>query len=192
MARFRFGDRLDLGREMFRWEIATAAAGAVLGVNPFDQPDVQLAKELANQAMKDRGLGERIGRGRRPGVGFRLPGQRPAALARGRGAGSGLCRPPRLPAGGAGRRRRSCARIQAQLRDRTRLAVTLGYGPRFLHSTGQLHKGGPATGRFLQLVDEPAHDLPVPETDYTFGTLIRAQADGDRAALEQRGGRCCA
>ena len=79
--------------------------------------------------------------------------------------------------------------VQARLRDRTRLATTFGYGPRFLHSTGQLHKGGPDTGRFLQIVDEPEHDLEVPETDYTFGTLIRAQADGDRRALEQRGRR---
>ena len=69
------------------------------------------------------------------------------------------------------------------------MATTSGYGPRFLHSTGQLHKGGPDGGRFLQIVDEPEHDLPVPETDFTFGTLIRAQADGDRKALEQRGRR---
>ena len=74
-----------------------------------------------------------------------------------------------------------------ELHGGTRLAVTLGYGPRFLHSTGQLHKGGPDRCRFLQLVDEPAEDLPVPETQYTFGTLIRAQAEGDRQALEQRG-----
>jgi hypothetical protein len=77
--------------------------------------------------------------------------------------------------------------LQAGLHAKTRLAVTLGYGPRFLHSTGQLHKGGPDRCRFLQLVDEPAADLAVPETAYTFGQLIRAQADGDRQALEQRG-----
>src|SRR6185295_2662604 len=77
--------------------------------------------------------------------------------------------------------------LQASLHARTRLSVTLGYGPRFLHSTGQLHKGGPDRCRFLQLVDEPAEDLAVPETDFTFGQLIRAQADGDRQALEQRG-----
>ena len=65
--------------------------------------------------------------------------------------------------------------------------MTLGYGPRFLHSTGQLHKGGTGRCRFVQLVDEPAEDLAVPETSYTFGTLIRAQAEGDRQALEQRG-----
>ena len=67
------------------------------------------------------------------------------------------------------------------------VTVTLGYGPRFLHSTGQLHKGGADRCRFLQLVDQPTEDLAVPETSYTFGTLIRAQAEGDRQALEQRG-----
>ncbi|MCL6508891.1 MAG: hypothetical protein K6T59_17935, partial [Bryobacteraceae bacterium] len=80
-------------------------------------------------------------------------------------------------------------RIRAILRDRLRVATTSGYGPRFLHSTGQLHKGGPDTGLFLQLVDEPAQDLRVPETGYTFGQLLRAQADGDAGALRQRGRR---
>ena len=79
--------------------------------------------------------------------------------------------------------------IRTTLRDRTRLATMFGYGPRFLHSTGQLHKGGPNTGLFIQILDEPASDVPVPETDYTFGELIRAQALGDFTALEQRGRR---
>ncbi len=72
---------------------------------------------------------------------------------------------------------------------RERLATTLGYGPRFLHSTGQLHKGGPNTGLFLQLVDEPEGDLEVPETDYTFGSLTQAEALGDYQALKQLGRR---
>jgi transaldolase/glucose-6-phosphate isomerase len=76
--------------------------------------------------------------------------------------------------------------ICVSLRDRLKLATTLGYGPRFLHSTGQLHKGGPNSVLILQIVDEPAEDLPVPETDYTFGSLIRAQALGDFTALKQR------
>ncbi|MFB3152913.1 MAG: hypothetical protein ACE10I_00400 [Candidatus Acidiferrales bacterium] len=79
--------------------------------------------------------------------------------------------------------------IRRILGDRSQAATTLGYGPRFLHSTGQLHKGGPNTGVFLQLVDEPGEDLAVPETDYTFGALIRAQALGDFMALTQRGRR---
>ncbi len=76
--------------------------------------------------------------------------------------------------------------LSTALRDRMRLAATMGYGPRFLHSTGQLHKGGPNSILVLQLVDEPAEDLPVPETDYAFGKLIRAQALGDFTALKQR------
>jgi len=79
--------------------------------------------------------------------------------------------------------------LRASLRDRTRAATTLGFGPRFLHSTGQLHKGGPNTGVFLQIVDEPTEELPVPETNYSFAQLIRAQAEGDYQALQQRGRR---
>jgi transaldolase/glucose-6-phosphate isomerase len=79
--------------------------------------------------------------------------------------------------------------LRVLIRDHLHVATTLGYGPRFLHSTGQLHKGGPDSGLFLQLVDEPVTDVPVPETDYTFGQLIRAQAIGDYQALVQRGRR---
>ena len=184
VARFRLTDPADLGREMFRWEMATAAAGAVLGVNPFDQPDVQLAKELATRAMKERSSGAPVA----PADEIRAMDE--GALERwlaGAGAGSYLGVHAYLPAGQE--TTEILHDIQARLRDRTRLATTFGYGPRFLHSTGQLHKGGPDTGYFLQIVDEPEHDLPVPETDFTFGTLIRAQADGDRSALEQRGRR---
>ena len=188
VARFRLSDPADLGREMFRWEMATAAAGAVLGVNPFDQPDVQLAKELATRAMKERSSGAPAA----PADEVRASDAGPLGSAlehwlAGAGAGSYLGVHAYLP---ADRETTEILHdIQARLRDRTRLATTFGYGPRFLHSTGQLHKGGPDTGRFLQIVDEPQHDLPVPEADFTFGTLIRAQADGDRSALEQRGRR---
>jgi len=188
VARFRLTDPADLGREMFRWEMATAAAGAVLGVNPFDQPDVQLAKELATRAMKERSSGAPAA----PADEVRASDAGPLGSAlehwlAGAGAGSYLGIHAYLP---ADRETTEILHdIQARLRDRTRLATTFGYGPRFLHSTGQLHKGGPDTGRFLQIVDEPQHDLPVPEADFTFGTLIRAQADGDRSALEQRGRR---
>ncbi|HET9225436.1 MAG TPA: phosphoheptose isomerase, partial [Thermoanaerobaculia bacterium] len=185
VARFRLSEPADLGREMYRWEMATAAAGAVLGVNPFDQPDVQLAKELATRAMKERSSSA-------PADEIRASDAGPLGSAlehwlSGAGPGSYLGVHAYLPA--AQETAEILHDIQARLRDRTRLATTLGYGPRFLHSTGQLHKGGPDTGRFLQIVDEPERDLPVPETDFTFGTLIRAQADGDRGALEQRGRR---
>jgi transaldolase / glucose-6-phosphate isomerase len=185
VARFRLADRYGLGAEIFRWEIATAAAGAVLELNPFDQPDVQLAKELANAAMK-KGAGKRrkagaaISAADSQALGSALAGWLEGARP-GDYLGLHAYLPPRPQTTEALRA------LQAGLHARTRLAVTLGYGPRFLHSTGQLHKGGPDRCRFLQLVDEPAEDLAVPETEYTFGQLIRAQADGDRQALEQRG-----
>lgn len=185
MARYRIARGTDLGGEMFRWEVATAAAGAVLGVHPFDQPDVQLAKELATKAMEEAAKGQ-PGSG---GAGLVEAESDPAAelgawLA-GVAAGDYLGLQAYLPP--AAETTKSLRRLQAALQARTGLAVTLGYGPRFLHSTGQLHKGGPAKGRFVQLLDSPRSDLPVPETAYTFGTLIRAQADGDAQALLQRG-----
>ncbi len=184
-ARFRLNDPADLGREMFRWEMATAAAGAVLGVNPFDQPDVQLAKELAKRAMQERSSGSPAGPSDEiqvsaAGLGGAIQGWLADA-----GAGTYLGLHAYIPSTPS--TTETLREIQGKLRDRTRFATTLGFGPRFLHSTGQLHKGGPDTGRFLQIVDEPYPDLPVPETDYTYAELVRAQADGDRKALEQRG-----
>ncbi|HYG63614.1 MAG TPA: hypothetical protein VEL74_13615 [Thermoanaerobaculia bacterium] len=186
VAVFRLGRKADLGAEMFRWEVAVAAAGAVLGLNPFDQPDVQLAKELATRAMKERGQGNAAVSSGGEVKAEALDGAMEDWLA-GVGPGSYLGLHAYLPPRPA--TDEALSRLQALLRDRTRCATTLGHGPRFLHSTGQLHKGGPDTGRFLQIVDEPADDLPVPEAGYTFATLIRAQADGDRAALLQRGRR---
>jgi transaldolase / glucose-6-phosphate isomerase len=190
VARFDLGGPADLGREMFRWEVAVAAAGAAIGVHPFDQPDVQLAKELASQAMKERAAGGGEGRSAADAVaatdaealGRALAGWLAEAKA-GDYLGLQAYLPPTLAT------TESMRELREALRAGTRLATTFGYGPRFLHSTGQLHKGGPATGRFLQIVDEPRQDLAVPETDYTFGVLIRAQADGDRRALAQRGRR---
>jgi transaldolase/glucose-6-phosphate isomerase len=85
--------------------------------------------------------------------------------------------------------RRALDRVRGALLERARLATTLGFGPRFLHSTGQLHKGGANAGLFLQIVDEPRVDLPVPEADFTFGSFVRAQAIGDFRALRERGRR---
>jgi len=182
--RFTLGDRYDLGAEILRWEIAVAAAGSALGIHPFNQPDVQLAKELAGEALAgelpgsdDEGvtvgsddlagrLGELLG-GVQPGDYLALQ----AYL------------PPNEETGDA------LARLQRALGERSGRPVTLGYGPRFLHSTGQLHKGGANRGVFLQIVDETGDRLPVPETDYSFGRLIRGQAMGDRGALAQRGRR---
>jgi transaldolase/glucose-6-phosphate isomerase len=181
------GRPLDLGQEFFRWEMATAVAGAQLGIHPFDQPDVQVAKELARRAM-ERAQGEDgPGAGSpalddpqawRDAVSAWLESASPedyigvqAYLAPTEGMAAAL------------------GSLRERLGRRTGLATTCGFGPRFLHSTGQLHKGGPNSGLFLQLTDRPAADLPVPETSYTFGQLIRAQAAGDAAALGQRGRR---
>ncbi len=171
----------SLGGEMFRWEVATAVAGAILDIHPFNQPDVQLAKELAKRALagnleapetgcswNDPGLGERLEETmRRLDAGSYLAVQ--AFLAPSETAEAALLD------------------LEATLRRRGSWPVTLGYGPRFLHSTGQLHKGGPDQGVFLQLVDDPVSDAPVPETGPSFRQLVRAQADGDLGALLDRG-----
>jgi transaldolase / glucose-6-phosphate isomerase len=182
---FEIAAGAELGAEMLRWEIAVAAAGAVLGINPFDQPDVQLAKELARAAMaspaqRRPAAGETEVSVTEPGLDRALAG-----WLEGTRPGDYLALHAYLapaPAATAALRR-----LQGALRDATGLAANAGYGPRFLHSTGQLHKGGPEGGRFLQLVDRPRAELAVPEAGYGFGELLAAQAEGDRRALLQRG-----
>jgi transaldolase/glucose-6-phosphate isomerase len=181
---------VDLGAEMLRWEIAVAAAGAVLGINPFDQPDVQLAKELARKALGAAGrapaaapaAGEETVEAAAPGLARALAEWLAAARPGGYvGIHAYLAPRPAVTA--------ALRRLQGALRDATGLAATMGYGPRFLHSTGQLHKGGPPGGLFLQLVDRPREELAVPEGGFGFGALLAAQAEGDRRALLQRGRR---
>ncbi|HEX2163201.1 MAG TPA: bifunctional transaldolase/phosoglucose isomerase [Thermoanaerobaculia bacterium] len=178
----RLRDRLDLAGEMLRWEIATAAAAIVLGVQPFDQPDVQLAKDLAREAIA--GGGGAAVAGAIPAGDDDLP-RRLAESLGACAAGDYLALHAYLPPGSPVDE--ALSRLRRALAERTGCAVTLGWGPRFLHSTGQLHKGGPPTGVHLQLVDTPADDLAIPETDLTFARLIASQAAGDRRALEQRG-----
>ena len=183
VARFTLRDRLDLAAEMYSSEIAVAMAGSVLRIHPFDQPDVQLAKELARQAM----AGELEG-----GAIPETPADDPAALNAAFPAFLEQARPgdylaiQAFLAPGAETTDR-LQQIRHRLRDRLKLATTLGYGPRFLHSTGQLHKGGPATGLFLQIVDHAAPDRDVPGSDYSFARLVAAQADGDYQALAATG-----
>lgn len=179
-------DHYDLAAEMYRAEMATAAAGAVLGIHPFDQPDVQLAKTLATEAMQGSAKG-----GSAPPEVLATDGPHLFAAVR---SFLGEARPgdylaiqaflPMPPATDD-----ALQELRGDVRRSHRLATTVGYGPRFLHSTGQLHKGGPNRGLFLQVVDTPPADVPVPETDYTFGRLVAAQALGDYRALEQRGRR---
>lgn len=182
--RIRLADVYDLGREIYRWEIATAAAGAVLGVHPFNQPDVELAKDLARKAMAG-GAGAGAADG-----GISAAGEAPRALSdflAQTGSGDYVALQAYLnPDESAAK---GLEELRQTILEKTRRATTLGFGPRFLHSTGQYHKGGPNEGLFIQLVDEPAADLPVPETDFTFGKLIRAQADGDAQALRAAGRR---
>ena len=178
-------DLYDLGAELFRSEMAVAAAGSVLGINPFDQPDVQIAKDLARRAMSEEGLGgaiDEVSTGTPSELGDRL-GEWVGTLRPGDYIGIHAY----LPMGGPATP--VLEELARTLRDRWGTAVTLGYGPRFLHSTGQLHKGGAANGVFLQIVDTPGPDTAVPEAGFTFGELIEGQAAGDYQALEARGRR---
>ena len=187
LARIDLNDKNDLGQEFFRWEVAVAAAGAALGIHPFNQPDVQLAKDLAKKAMEKKSGGKENGAGRKGEV---MVTDRQALEQA-------------LSAWLNGKKKRDYVVVQAYLdpspentaklqaicvsiRDRLGAATTLGFGPRFLHSTGQLHKGGPNSALVLQVVDQPADNLVVPETNYAFDALIQAQALGDFAALKQR------
>jgi transaldolase/glucose-6-phosphate isomerase len=182
---------IDLGQEFFRWEMGVAAAGAVIGIQPFNQPDVQLAKDLAHKAMQDPGNpAAALGVANAEPILITQTDQlRTAVLDWLKSAHEGDYIGIDAWLAPSDDLFESLESLRVTLRDRTKLATMLGYGPRFLHSTGQLHKGGPNTGLFLQLLDAPSLDVAVPETNYTFGQLIKAQALGDFAALKQRGRR---
>jgi glucose-6-phosphate isomerase len=215
--RIRLADAIDIAGEVVRWEIATAIAGAVLGIDPFDQPNVEEAKELTRKVLATHVAVDKPdpegpgGWGAASDVEVPEPESVPI-LAEGDGIVLIGDAPLRLTSGDGtlvGELRRhlarrksnaylaiqafiapnaerdeAIARIRALLRDRTGRATTAGYGPRFLHSTGQLHKGGPPTGWFLQLTEDHAHEREIPGWPYTFGQLIAAQAEGDFAAIE--------
>jgi len=184
------GDHYDLGLEFFRWEVAVAAACSVLGINPFNQPDVQLSKDLTRRVMMDvSGTdsldGEDFNASKtKSAVNQNFLVQEFEAWIRQARAGdyiaiqAYLAPSPNVEDALQG--------IRAALLERTRLATTLGFGPRYLHSTGQLHKGGPNQGLFLHLVDKPTSHIPVPETDYAFDAIIQAQSIGDYKALTER------
>ena len=199
--RIELADPIDLGAEMLRWEVATAIAGAVLGIDPFDQPNVEEAKELTRKVLAGASSGERPAPPAPALVtdaasGLALHGDAPMRLTAGDGTMIGELarhlarRKPNaylaLQAFIAPSEAASAAldRIRALLRDATHCATTAGYGPRFLHSTGQLHKGGAPIGWFLQLTSDHPVDRPIPGWPYTFGRLIDAQAEGDFAAIE--------
>jgi len=210
--RIDIADPIDLGAEAFRWEVAIAIAGAVLGIDAFDQPNVEEAKQLTRTLLEKGGRAESNGTEHdgangaggsgtafepiASGDGIVLHGDAPLRLTHGDGsivgelarhlarrkANAYLCLQAFIAP--APERDAAIARIRALLRDRTGRATTAGYGPRFLHSTGQLHKGGAPIGWFLQLTADHPHDVPIPGWPYSFGELIDAQAAGDFAAIE--------
>lgn len=187
LARIDLSDKYDLGQEFFRWEVAVAAAGAALGINPFNQPDVQLAKDLSKKAMEKKSSGKKSGAGRKNEVSVMDQERFGLALSawlNGKKKRDYVVVQAYLEPSPANAEKLQA--IRASLRDRLGAATTLGFGPRFLHSTGQLHKGGPNSALVLQIVDQPADHLSVPETNYTFDALIEAQALGDLTVLKQR------
>jgi transaldolase/glucose-6-phosphate isomerase len=200
VVRIEMDDPRDLGAELYRWEMATAAAGALLGVNPFTQPDVESAKVVAQKLMaayeKEGALPARKPVLEEDGIQlFADPGAPGAASLRDTLAGH----LGRLQAGdyfsinayldATDENEADLNAIRLAVRNRHRVATSRGYGPRFLHSTGQLHKGGPNTGVFLQLTSDDPDALPIPGQRYSFGTLAGAQAQGDFDVLVERGRR---
>ena len=166
-------DRYDLGAEFYRWEFATAIAGAVLGIHPFDQPDVQAAKDMTD-AMLAHGqqTGELPAVQAETSFDQLLVGIQPDSYV----AILAYCQQtPEVDA--------SISLLRQRIAQRYGVATTAGYGPRYLHSTGQLHKGGPASGVYLLLTTDPEPDVPIPGRPYTFGQLAQAQAMGDLQAL---------
>jgi transaldolase/glucose-6-phosphate isomerase len=194
VVRIHLDDVYDLGREFFHWEIAVAAAGSVMGINPFNQPDVQLAKDFTKKIMRAPGIAEvenEITGIPDAGSHGTLKISEHESLSAVLESWISLAQRGDYVALQAFLQPSPAAtdalqRIRKMLLNRTQLSTTLGFGPRFLHSTGQLHKGGPNTGLFIQLVDDPRNDCNVPETDLTFGQVIRAQANGDYLALLER------
>jgi len=204
VVRIELADLIDLGEEFFLWEMATAVAGSMLGINAFDQPNVQESKDYTKSFLDGY---KKAGR---------LPEEEPILTADGikvygdaanRQALKGAdtledalkAHFARVQAGDyfavnafverTDASRQALQAIRLRVRDKKKVATTLGYGPRFLHSTGQLHKGGPNTGVFLQITSDDAEDLPIPGEPYTFGVLKAAQALGDFLSLSKRNRR---
>jgi glucose-6-phosphate isomerase/transaldolase/glucose-6-phosphate isomerase len=180
--RLDLGALSDLGGEFFRWEFATVAAGAVMGIDPFDQPNVKEAKDrtavLLETLKKDGRLPDVI-----PSEAEARDGLKKilASLAPGRDYLGILAFCPFDPATD-----RAMAGLRLKLREKLGIATTFGYGPRYLHSTGQLHKGGADNGAFIVITCDHPFDLPVPEKHYSFAQLQRAQALGDLKSLEDK------
>jgi transaldolase / glucose-6-phosphate isomerase len=163
----------ELGQEFFRWEFATAVAGSILEINPFDQPDVQAAKDRTSEVLAARGEPD-----------LETQGSLDELFAQA-GQGDYVA----IQAFIDPKREAELGSLIERARRETGCVVTHGLGPRYLHSTGQLHKGGPNTGLFVQVVDDPGREVGIPGRKFGFRRLIRAQAAGDFASLEERGRR---
>ena len=169
-------DRPSIAGEFFRWEFATAVAACAIGIYPFDQPDVESAKQLARKALESnpdrRAYSESLADAIRPAIENVEPGNYVAIAAY-------------LPE--SDDLTEAVTRLRAAISESTGQATTFGYGPRYLHSTGQLHKGGPNSVTLLALTQDFEHDIQVPGKDFTLGQLQTAQATGDVQALRDTG-----
>ena len=191
-------DLWDVAAEFVRWELAVAAAGAVLGIDPFDQPNVQESKDNTRRLLPVFAGGGELptlapgpdGRTPAVAVGDERLSQAVRELLAAVRPGDYVALQAYLPP--TARHERILQGVRLLVRDRFRVATTFGYGPRFLHSTGQLHKGGRPTGVFLQLTRSVSDDLAIPGQPYGFGQLEQAQARGDLEALRGRGLRVLA
>ena len=208
VVRIAMADIYDLGGEFFRWEIATAVAGAIIGINAFNQPDVEASKivtrELTSAYEKTGSLPAEKPIVEDSGVKLFTDDKNAAALAQAAGSDKSLAgylkaHLARIKAGDYfavlgyvqmnAENEQSLQAIRHSVRDKTRVATCLGFGPRFLHSTGQAYKGGPNSGVFLQITCDDPVELPVPGQKYTFGVVKAAQARGDFQVLAERGRR---
>ncbi len=174
-------DVYDLGAEFYRWEYASAIAGHVLGIHPFDQPDVQGAKDRTVSVLEQWQRDARLPAARSD------DGTNLARLLEASQPGDYLAIMAYLP--DTEEIRTAVRELRQRVMAKHRIATTMGYGPRFLHSTGQLHKGGPASGIFLQLTQDHQKDIPISGWDLSFGVLADAQALGDLQALDDLGRR---
>ena len=208
IVRISVSDLYNLGQEFFRWEIATAVAGSIIGINPFNQPDVEASKvatrALTSEYEKNGSLPAESPALEDAGVKLFTDPKNADALAKAAGKDKSLvgylkAHLNRLAAGDYfavlgyiemnPEHEAALQKIRHAVRDKRHVATCLGFGPRFLHSTGQAYKGGPNSGVFLQITCDDAADLPVPGQKYTFGVVKAAQARGDFQVLAERGRR---
>jgi transaldolase/glucose-6-phosphate isomerase len=208
VVRISMPDIYDLGAEFFRWEIATAVAGSIIGINAFNQPDVEASKiatrNLTSAYEKTGSLPAEKPVVEDAGIKLFTDEKNAADLARIAGGDKSLAGYMKAHLGRVGKgdyfavlgfiqmnaeHEKTLQAIRHAVRDKKHVATCLGFGPRFLHSTGQAYKGGPNSGVFLQITCDDAIELPVPEQKYTFGVVKAAQARGDFQVLVERGRR---